>query len=162
MFHAWVTGKWFWDIAWFWVWGLCVEFVRWMVSQSQALQYQNTTRNTNKYTCPNRDSQGSHDRFSDLFDMQVVCRTLYLHALQIILKQCKINCWVLSSESSGMYCRVFNWMSTDVSEVRAASITRALRWNVCRHSIKNTAVHPRRFRASYSPLWELEISHVKS
>jgi hypothetical protein len=26
--------------------------------------------------------------------------------------------------SSGMYCRVRNWMSTDVSEVRAASIIR--------------------------------------
>jgi hypothetical protein len=31
-----------------------------------------------------------------------------------------------SSESSGMYCRVLNWMSNDVSEVSAASITRAL------------------------------------
>jgi hypothetical protein len=29
---------------------------------------------------------------------------------------------VWSSESSGMYCRVLNWMSTDVSEVHAASI----------------------------------------
>jgi hypothetical protein len=29
---------------------------------------------------------------------------------------------VWSSESSGIYCRVLNWMSTDVSEVRAASI----------------------------------------
>jgi hypothetical protein len=28
---------------------------------------------------------------------------------------------VRSSESSGMYCRVINWISTDVSEVRAAS-----------------------------------------
>jgi hypothetical protein len=28
----------------------------------------------------------------------------------------------------------------------------------CRHSIKNTAVHPRRFWATYSPPWELEIS----
>jgi hypothetical protein len=34
-------------------------------------------------------------------------------------------------------------------------------WNVGRHSIKNTAVHPRRFCASYSPPWELEISHRK-
>jgi hypothetical protein len=25
-----------------------------------------------------------------------------------------------------MYCRVINWMSTDVSEVRAASIVRAM------------------------------------
>jgi hypothetical protein len=33
---------------------------------------------------------------------------------------------VWSSESSGMYCRVLNWMSTDVSEVRAASI--AMMW----------------------------------
>jgi hypothetical protein len=32
-------------------------------------------------------------------------------------------------------------------------------WNVGRHSIKNTAVHTRRFWASYSPPWELEISH---
>jgi hypothetical protein len=35
-----------------------------------------------------------------------------------------------------MYCRVLNW-----------------------HPIKNTAVHPRRFWASYSPPWEFEISH---
>jgi hypothetical protein len=33
-------------------------------------------------------------------------------------------------------------------------------WNVGRHLIKNTAVHPRRFWASYSPPWELEISHM--
>jgi hypothetical protein len=32
-------------------------------------------------------------------------------------------------------------------------------WNVGRYSIKNTVVHPRRFWASYSPPWELEISH---
>jgi hypothetical protein len=31
-----------------------------------------------------------------------------------------------SLESSGMYCRVLNWISTDVSEVRAASIIRAM------------------------------------
>jgi hypothetical protein len=31
-------------------------------------------------------------------------------------------------------------------------------WNVGRHSVKNTAVHPGRFWASYSPPWELEIS----
>jgi hypothetical protein len=31
-------------------------------------------------------------------------------------------------------------------------------WNVGRHSIKNTVVHPRRFWASYFPPWELEIS----
>jgi hypothetical protein len=31
-------------------------------------------------------------------------------------------------------------------------------WNVGGHPIKNTAVHPRRFWASYSPAWELEIS----
>jgi hypothetical protein len=30
-------------------------------------------------------------------------------------------------------------------------------WNVGRHPIKNTAVHPRRFWASYSPPWELDI-----
>jgi hypothetical protein len=33
---------------------------------------------------------------------------------------------VWSSESSGMYCRVVIEMSTDVSEVRAASIMRAI------------------------------------
>jgi hypothetical protein len=32
-------------------------------------------------------------------------------------------------------------------------------WNVGRHTIKNTAVHPRRLSASNSPPWELEISH---
>jgi hypothetical protein len=31
-----------------------------------------------------------------------------------------------SSESSGMYCHVLFWMLTDVSEVRAASIIRAM------------------------------------
>jgi hypothetical protein len=31
-------------------------------------------------------------------------------------------------------------------------------WNVGRHLLKNTAVYPRRFWASYSPPWELEIS----
>jgi hypothetical protein len=36
-----------------------------------------------------------------------------------------------SSESSGMYCRVLNWMSTDVSEVHAAFIIRAP-WNLTR------------------------------
>jgi hypothetical protein len=31
-----------------------------------------------------------------------------------------------SSDSSWMYCRVLNWMSTDVSEVHAASIIRTM------------------------------------
>jgi hypothetical protein len=72
-----------------------------------------------------------------------------------------------SSESSGMYCHVLNWMLTDVLEVRAAFITHrpddggsTHLWNVGRHSITNTAVHSRRFWASYSPPWELEISHT--
>jgi hypothetical protein len=30
--------------------------------------------------------------------------------------------------------------------------------NVGRHSVNNTAVHPRRFWVSYSPPWELEVS----
>jgi hypothetical protein len=34
-------------------------------------------------------------------------------------------------------------------------------WNVGRHSTKKTAVHPRRFWASYSPPWELEISRLR-
>jgi hypothetical protein len=34
--------------------------------------------------------------------------------------------WVCSSESSGMYCHVLNWMLTNVSEVLAASIIRAI------------------------------------
>jgi len=49
-------------------------------------------------------------------------------------------------------------MSTDVSEIRAASIIRAMThryddggitylWNVGRYSVKNTAIHPRRFWA---------------
>jgi hypothetical protein len=33
-------------------------------------------------------------------------------------------------------------------------------WNVGRHPIKNTAVHPRRFWDSYLPPWELEISQI--
>jgi serine/threonine protein kinase len=36
------------------------------------------------------------------------------------------NVYKSSSESSGMYCCDLNWMSTDVSEVRAASIIRAM------------------------------------
>jgi hypothetical protein len=36
------------------------------------------------------------------------------------------------AESSGMYCRVLNWMSTDVSDERAASITRALMMEAAR------------------------------
>jgi hypothetical protein len=60
--------------------------------------------------------------------------TLYKNNyLSVYMIQC-------SSESSGMYCHVLNWMSTDVS-------------------IKNMPVHPRKFWASYSPSWELEISH---
>jgi hypothetical protein len=42
---------------------------------------------------------------------------------------------------------------TDVSEVHADSIIRA-------SSVKSTTVLPRRFWASYSPPWELEISHI--
>jgi hypothetical protein len=58
-----------------------------------------------------------------------------------------------------MYCRVLNWMSTDVSEVHAASI-RAMTQHA---SLKRlSAVHPRRFWASYSPPWELEISQRES
>jgi hypothetical protein len=70
-----------------------------------------------------------------------------------------------SSESSGMYCCVLYWMSTDVSEVRTASIIIALMMEAARTSetsvniVKNTSLHPRRFWASYSPPWELEISH---
>jgi hypothetical protein len=37
------------------------------------------------------------------------------------------NMKVLSSESSGMYCRVLKSMSTDVSEVCATSIIRVIR-----------------------------------
>jgi hypothetical protein len=55
---------------------------------------------------------------------------------------------VWSSESSGMYCSALNWMSTDVSEVRAASYHQGSETPGL-HSIKNTAVHPRRFWASF-------------
>jgi hypothetical protein len=50
-----------------------------------------------------------------------------------------------SSESSATYCRVLNWMSTDVwgtccpDEGGSTYL-----WNVGQHSIKNKAVHPRR------------------
>jgi hypothetical protein len=50
-------------------------------------------------------------------------------------------------------------LNSDVSEVRAASVIRAMM--VGRHSIKNTAVHPRRFWGSYSQPWEQEISQWK-
>jgi hypothetical protein len=53
---------------------------------------------------------------------------------------------VWSSESSGMYCRVLNWMSTDDNRPDNGGST-YLR-NVGRHSIKNTAVHTRRFWTS--------------
>jgi hypothetical protein len=36
------------------------------------------------------------------------------------------RCGEYEAQSSGMYCRVLNCMSTDVSEVRAASIIRAM------------------------------------
>jgi hypothetical protein len=64
-------------------------------------------------------------------------------SMQKVLKICANSSVQRSSESSGMYCRVLNCMSTDVWEVRAASIIRAMSlW------------------ASYSPPWELEISQL--
>jgi hypothetical protein len=58
-----------------------------------------------------------------------------------------------SELSSGLYCRV-KWLSTDVSEVRTASIIRDDRQSFY------TAVQPRRqLWTSYSPPWELEISY---
>jgi hypothetical protein len=63
----------------------------------------------------------------------------------IILRLCEI-----SSSHGGKYeaqnllgctAAFLKRMSTDVSEVCAASIIRAM----SRHSLKNTAVHPRRF-----------------
>jgi hypothetical protein len=44
-----------------------------------------------------------------------------------LIKTCLHCIHLWSTESSGMYCRVLNWMSTDVSEVRAASIIRVAR-----------------------------------
>jgi hypothetical protein len=65
----------------------------------------------------------------------------------------ELYCHWCSELSSWMYCRVKR-LSTDVSEVRTASITRDEFY---------TAVHPRRqFWTSYSPPWELEISQVLS
>jgi hypothetical protein len=73
----------------------------------------------------------------------------HLHALH--RKNIKYyECCFWSSESFGMYCRVFNWMTTDVSEVRAASIIMVIShhhpddggsthlWNVGRHPIRKT------------------------
>jgi hypothetical protein len=57
-----------------------------------------------------------------------------------------------------MYCRVLN--SRCVLPPSSGPWWWTHLWNVGRHSIKNTAVHPRRFWASYSPPWEFEISHV--
>jgi hypothetical protein len=51
-----------------------------------------------------------------------------------------------SELSSGIYCRV-KWLSTDVSEVRTASIIRDPR---------------RQLWTSYSPPWELEISQTRN
>jgi hypothetical protein len=87
-----------------------------------------------------------------------------------------VDVWqdVSSELSSGIYCRV-KWLSTDVSEVRTASIIRDDHdwwwwwlipddggsmhlWNVGRQSFY-TAVYPRRqLWTSYSLPWELEIS----
>jgi hypothetical protein len=67
-----------------------------------------------------------------------------------------ISLWC-SELSFGIYCGV-KWLSSDVSEVRTASIIR-VEWNVGRQSFY-TVVYPRRqFWTSYSPPWELEISH---
>jgi hypothetical protein len=54
-----------------------------------------------------------------------------------------------SELSSGLYCRV-KWLSTDVSEVRTASIIRD------RSGIR------RQLWTSYSPPWELEISQMQT
>jgi hypothetical protein len=73
-----------------------------------------------------------------------------------------------SELSSGIYCPV-KWLSTDVSEVHTASIIRddthpwwwgsTHLWHVGRQSFY-MAVYPRRqLWTSYSPPWELEISH---
>jgi hypothetical protein len=60
-----------------------------------------------------------------------------------------------SELSCGIYCRV-KWLSTDVSEVRTASIIRDHPWKSF-----YTTVYPRRqLWTSYSPPWELEISHT--
>jgi hypothetical protein len=42
-------------------------------------------------------------------------------------------------QSSGMYCRVLNWMSTDISEVHAASIMRAMMEAVCTSETSSTS-----------------------
>jgi hypothetical protein len=62
---------------------------------------------------------------------------------------------VWSSESSGMYCRVLNLMSGDRPDDRGSTYT----WNVGRHSIKNTAVHPRRLWTSVKSYFSK--SHLK-
>jgi hypothetical protein len=53
--------------------------------------------------------------------------------------------------SSGMLRRIVWQKFTDVSEMLAASIIRAM----------NRDTHPRRQSSSYSPPWELEILHRK-
>jgi hypothetical protein len=70
-----------------------------------------------------------------------------------------------SSESSGMYCRVLNWMSTDVSEVCAASVRAMM--EAARTSETTVDIQLRTWQyipadswASYSPPWELEISSL--
>jgi hypothetical protein len=66
-------------------------------------------------------------------------------ALLYVFRQIILWC---SELSSGIYCRV-KLLSTDVSEVRTASI------------IRDKSVYPRRqLWTSYSPPWELEISQI--
>jgi hypothetical protein len=75
-----------------------------------------------QYECTNCDS-------TEFPDVSILIKHVYY------IWQGLINLITCSSESSGMYCHVLNWMS-----------------------IKNMAVHPRRFWASYSTPLELEIS----
>jgi hypothetical protein len=59
---------------------------------------------------------------------------LYVSTDRLDAKQFTKHAWTWSSESSGMYCRVLNWISTDVSEVQSASIIRAMMMEAARTS----------------------------
>jgi hypothetical protein len=97
------------------------------------------------YQVPNKDSETR--KWHRKTSIDVVTR---------LFKFNLISLWC-SELSSGIYCHV-KWLSADVSAVRTATIIRD-EWTVGRQSF-NTAVYPRRqFWTSYSPPWELEISH---
>jgi hypothetical protein len=97
----------------------------------------------------------------------------FFNYIGYVASNCRMICewWIVKWRwlSSGLLRRVVWWKSTDVSEVLAAFIIRAMRnrpndegskylWNVGKLLPDYTAQQPRRQTSSYSPPWEPEIS----